>query len=170
MNMGYRDHKLRRGLQSEIEAKVSLRILCLLSCFLFAVIPSVSVSDHPVDKAGMKERLNKIFYWHLADELKFSPQQEKSVVELLNNLQSKREHALKNREEAIESLQGLDKSAPLSKTKPYLDKYMQSSETLAGLDKEEYEGLKNIIGEELLGRFYIIREDVTSRVRKALKK
>ncbi|NCN40633.1 hypothetical protein GW916_05225 [bacterium] len=189
MNMLYRFLTLNRTLKAKTPRNSFPESLCLpfilrsvFCTFLTTgvVVSSVLAStlfvadaayaEDVQDKAGMKDRLNKIFYWHLADELKLSPKQEKDVIAKLNEIQSKREEALKTREEAISSLQGLAKDAPLSKTKPFLDKYIKCSETLAGLDKEEYNGLKEVLGEELLARFYIIREDVTSRVRKALKK
>ena len=164
MTKRYRIQKGLQILKFFAEAKASFRSLCLL----FVVIGAPSIAR--ADTAGMRDRLNKIFYWHLADELKLSPKQEKDVIAKLNDIQTKRANTQMSREAAIKALQSLKKDAPLSVTKPYLDKYVQCSETLAGLDKEEYEGLKSVLGEELLARFYIIREDVTSRVRKALKK
>ncbi len=118
----------------------------------------------------LRDRLNKIFYWHLSDELKLSQKQEKEVVSILESLQSKRESALKMREDALAALRKLPKEAGLEKTRPHLQKYLESLETLAGLDREEFNLLKAALGEELLGRFYIIRDDVTTRVRKALRK
>jgi hypothetical protein len=122
-----------------------------------------------ISSKELRDRLNKIFYWHLSDELKLSQKQERDVVAALESLQLKREEALKTREDALGALRKLPKDAGIQKTRPYLDKYLQSLETLASLDREEYTALKNAMGEELLGRFYIIREDVTTRVRKALR-
>lgn len=127
-------------------------------------------APEPQKQQEVKERLNKIFYWHLSDELKLSAEQEKNLVDVLNRIQSLREKALLERSAALSALRGLSKDAPLSKTKPHLDAYTEASRVLAQLEQNEYNELKAVIGEELLGRFYIIREDVTSRVRQALKK
>ncbi|MEO6461142.1 MAG: hypothetical protein ABIO95_11900 [Bdellovibrionota bacterium] len=131
---------------------------------------TVSVHAEDMSNHEIKDRLNKIFYWHLSDELKLSPKQESEVVAILESLQTKREDALKLREDALVALRQLPKDAGLEKTRPHLQKYLLSLETLAGLDREEYNSLKKALGEELLGRFYIIRDDVTTRVRKALRK
>jgi predicted metal-binding transcription factor (methanogenesis marker protein 9) len=139
-------------------------------CFSLILAASPSASAVDMSPKDLKDRLNKIFYWHLSDELKLSQQQEKEAVAVLESLQLKREEALQMREEALAELRKLSKDAGLDKTRPHLQKYLLSLETLAGLDREEYNSLKKALGEELLGRFYIIREDVTTRVRKALRK
>lgn len=131
---------------------------------------AVPARSENISATELKTRLNKIFYWHLSDELKLSPKQERDVVTILETVQNKREEALSKRESALTDLRALGKDAGLDKTRPHLEKYLRSLETLAGLDREEYNSLKGAMGEELLGRFYIIRDDVTTRVRKALRK
>lgn len=128
------------------------------------------VQAEDMSATELKTRLNKIFYWHLSDELKLSAKQERDVVVILESVQQKREAALGERENALSDLRKLPKDAGIDKTRPHLEKYLRSLETLAGLDREEYNSLKVAMGEELLGRFYIIRDDVTTRVRKALRK
>jgi hypothetical protein len=127
-------------------------------------------SKKELNAKQIRDRLNKIFYWQLADELKLSPAQEKAVVAALENAQNKRDAALAQREEALAALQKLPKTASLEESRPHLDRYSSALASLAAVEAEEYAALKAAIGEELLGRFYVIREDVTSRVRKALKK
>ena len=139
-------------------------------CVLAFAVASGSAHADDMTPKELKDRLNKIFYWHLSDELKLSPKQEADVVSVLETVQTKREDALKKRETALSELRKLPKDASLEKTRPHLHSYIASLETLAKLDGEEYESLKKAMGEELLGRFYIIREDVTTRVRQALKK
>jgi hypothetical protein len=139
------------------------------SLFALALVASFCARADDMSAKEIKDRLNKIFYWHLSDELKLSTKQEQAVVAVLETIQKKREDALTMREDALAQLRKLPKDAGLDKTRPHLQKYLLSLETLAGLDGEEYNALKGAIGEELLGRFYIIRDDVTSRVRKALR-
>lgn len=151
--------------------------LCLLLALgiyglsTFATDSAVAQAAPDIKKQQeVKDRLNKIFYWHLSDELKLSAEQEKNLVDVLNRIQSTREKALAERSTALGALRSLEKDAPLTKTKPHLDEFTRASKVLAELEQQEYNELKGVIGEELLGRFYIIREDVTSRVRQALKK
>jgi predicted metal-binding transcription factor (methanogenesis marker protein 9) len=139
-------------------------------CFSLFLVAAPAANAVDMSPKELKDRLNKIFYWHLSDELKLSQQQEKEAVAILESVQLKREEALKLREEALAELRKLPKHAGLDKTRPHLQQYLLSLETLAGLDREEYNSLKKALGEELLGRFYIIRDDVTTRVRKALRK
>jgi|GEM_PF-1355668 len=146
-------------------AKALVWGFCFLSSFAAPLVHADDMSPREI-----KDRLNKIFYWHLSDELKLSPKQESEVISTLESLQKKREEALKMRESALAELRKLSKDAGLEKTRPHLQKYLLSLETLAGLDREEFNSLKLALGEELLGRFYIIRDDVTTRVRKALRK
>jgi hypothetical protein len=122
------------------------------------------------DKAGqLRERLNKIFYWHLADELKLSAPQEKSMVGIIEDIQAKREKAMQERSQTLEALKKLGKNAGLKQTEPLLNAYQRSLDTLAGLDREEGQRLRTLIGPELLARFYIVRDEVTTRVREALQ-
>lgn len=123
-----------------------------------------------LDAKEIRDRLNKIFYWQLSDELKLSPAQEKAVVSILESSQKKRDAALEQRESSMKALQALPKTATLAQSKPHLDAYASALETLSRSEHEEHLALKAAMGEELLARFYIIREDVTSRVRKALRK
>jgi hypothetical protein len=139
-------------------------------CFSLLLLAAPAANAVDMSSKDLKDRLNKIFYWHLSDELKLSQQQEKESVAVLESVQLKREEALRMREAALTELRKLPKDAGLDKTRPHLQKYLLSLETLAGLDREEYNSLKKVLGEELLGRFYIIRDDVTTRVRKALRK
>ena len=137
--------------------------------FVLTLVVSSSGRAEDMSPKEIKDRLNKIFYWHLSDELKLSQKQEAQVVAVLESIQKKREEALALREDALSELRKLSKDAGLDKTRPHLQKYLLSLETLAGLDGEEYKALKDAMGEEMLGRFYIIRDDVTTRVRKALR-
>lgn len=127
-------------------------------------------SKQDLNAKEIRDRLNKIFYWQLSDELKLSPAQEKAVVSVLEETQQNRDDTFVAREEAMQALQKLSKTATLEQTRPHLERYSQALQALSNIEKDEYAALKAAIGEELLGRFYVIREDVTSRVRKALKK
>jgi hypothetical protein len=145
-------------------------MLLVLTGLLGPVVVPVSQAQEAVGEARqLRERLNKIFYWHLADELELTPQQEKALMNVLEEVQAKRERLLTERDLSLSSLRGLGKKATQAAAEPHLLKFRSVLESLTALEGEEYDRIKAILGVELLGRFYIIRDDVTSRIRDALR-
>jgi hypothetical protein len=134
-----------------------------------AVAPFSPVSAAETDSAALRERLNKILYWSMSDELKLSPQQEKQMIGIIEGLQQKREVAYRDREEALNSLRKLGKEPTAKAVEAPLARYQKSVEELARLDAEEYRQLMPLLGAQTLARFYIIRDDVAQKVRGALK-
>ncbi len=117
----------------------------------------------------VKERLNKILYWSVSDELKLTPAQEKKMVEIIEQVQARRETAYKEREAALAELRKLPKAASADKAKTVLGRYQAALETLTKLESEEYTRLLEVFGVQTLARFYVIRDDVAQRVREALR-
>ncbi len=118
----------------------------------------------------VQSRLNQIFYWHLADELKISPEQEKEMVLILEDVQKRRSLALSERELSLVNLRKLEKMGNSKAASPVLNEYIRSVEKLSLLDREEYERLRKLLGDEALTKFLIVRDEVTERVRNSLKK
>lgn len=134
----------------------------------FALAPVLRAqAQNPSD--ALRERLNKIYYWQMADELKLSPKLEKEMVHILEDIQTKRQASLKDRENCFEDLRKIEKTLSEKNTGPILDRLQKTLGTLAKLDIEEHDRLKASLGTETLGRFYLVRETVTKRVRDLLK-
>jgi hypothetical protein len=111
----------------------------------------------------VRDRLNKIFYWQMADELKLSQEIEKSMTDFLESFQQKREEALLQRAEALKLLQKspADANALLA--------YRKSLDQISKLDLDEYEQLNRLLGAEKLGRFLVVREEILQRLNAAFR-
>jgi len=138
----------------------------VLALFGFFLVQPISAN--PGD-GRVRDRLNKILYWQISDELKLSPKQEKDLAILIEALQEKREAALKERDTAVEALRTLGKTPEKVAAITALDRYQKSLTALSKLDGEENEKLKAILGPELLVRYYVIRDEVTRKVLHALQ-
>jgi len=126
----------------------------------------------------LRDRLNKILYWQLADELKLTPQVEKEMILTLEDLQSRREKALAVRSQALSELKqveaaqksGTRKDADLSRDRAEgLKKLNGALQELGLLDAQEFERLSKILGPETLSRFFVVREALAARVREAIR-
>ncbi|MBS1982555.1 MAG: hypothetical protein JST16_00170 [Bdellovibrionales bacterium] len=136
-----------------------LKYLLLLGCFMGGLARAEDV----------RERLNKIFYWHLSDELKLSPQQEKEMTAVIEGLQQRRQAAFEMRDKTLESLRKQVKEPKPGETDKLLERYKATFQQLSALDVEEHDKLKALLGSETLARYYVVREEVLARVRNALK-
>lgn len=123
----------------------------------------------PVRAENVRERLNKIFYWNLSDDLNLTPQQEKSMVVIIEDIQKRRQASLAARDESLEALKKIKKGSGAPAAEKELTRYREAVAKLAGLDAEEYDRLKALFGAETLARYYVVREEVLGRVRDALK-
>jgi hypothetical protein len=147
------------------ELGVSIRrlVLMLLCVTGVAMSPTNSRADE------VRERLNRIFYWHLSDDLKLSPQQEKSMIQIIEDIQTRRQSALSDRDKALEALKKLGKSPTASDSEKVLSRYRKTLEVVGALDVEEADRLKKLLGPATLVRFYVVREEVLGRVKEALQ-
>ena len=118
---------------------------------------------------NVRERLNKIFYWQLADDLKLSPQQEKAMIVIIEDIQKRRTETIAARDSALDALKKNSAAKTPASSEKELARYRDSLSRLAGLDIEEYDRLQKLLGAETLARFYVVREDLLSRVRDSLK-
>jgi hypothetical protein len=136
-------------------------------CLRFGFFPMILVlgsSSHAQKSPNeVRDRLNKIFYWQMADELKLSQEIEKSMTDFLESFQQKREEALLQRAEALKLLQKspADANALLA--------YRKSLDQISKLDLDEYEQLNRLLGAEKLGRFLVVREEILQRLNAAFR-
>ena len=137
---------------------------------IFVMVSSLGLAQSPgqaTDPKQFRARLNQIFYWQIADDLKLSTQVEKSMVAIIEDIGMRREKALSAREDALASL----KAAPnASKTEleKQLNIFQKASEDLAQLEVEEHKKLKATLGPENLAKFYLVRESVTNKIKEAI--
>jgi len=139
-----------------------------ISFFLLAGFASASIGFAQGSQENFKDRLNKIFYWQLADELQLAPKTEKDMSKLLEDIQARKEKALTERDAAMEELRALGATPELAASKTKLDRYQKALATLSKLDAEEYTKLNSLLGPQHLARFYVVREQVLDKLRAAL--
>lgn len=141
-----------------------------LTCFLFLIFLSDAgfLRADPASEK-MRERLNKIFYWQMADELGLKPGPEKDMSFVLENIQKRREAALIERDAALAGLGALTKDVDVKSATAPLERYQKALMDLSTLDEEEYRRLKIAIGIEKLARFYVVREAILDKLRGTLK-
>ena len=129
----------------------------------------LGASSYAGDSKEIRERLNKIFYWQIADDLKLTPHAEKSMVTIIDEIQKRREAALNDRDHSLEDLRKYEKKMTAKVAEPILARYQAALSTLGGLDGEEHKRLLEVLGVESLAKFYLVREAVTKRIRDALR-
>lgn len=141
----------------------ALLLLSLTAC-------NRSASDKASANAGqLRERMNRIFYWQMADELGLNPVAEKDMAMIIENIQKRRETALLERDAAMEALKALATDAKVAITQAPLDRYQKALAELSTLDDEEFRRLKIAVGVDKLARFYVVREQILEKLRGALK-
>lgn len=132
-------------------------------------LPARAADGVSPETAQLRERLNKLLYWSLSDELKLSPQQEKQMIAAVEAVQAKREAAFRDRDEALALLRKLGKEAAAKGVEAPLQRYQKALEELTRLEAEEYHQLLPLLGANTLARFYVVRDDLAQKVRDALK-
>lgn len=141
---------------------------------MFATLASVTAFAHNhEDNAALLQRLNKIFFWEMANHLDLDPVTEKKMEDLVNDIQNRRQQALKQRDESMGCLKpqaGTASASSSASLATCLDRHIDSIRILARLDAEEFEKLRTLLGDERLARFLTKRFDLIQRVRSAIQK
>ena len=148
-----------------------LKRRCALLLFLASIFSFVgsALADSSMKSADVKDRLNRIFYWQIADELKLSPQSEKQLMAIVEELQAKRHRVLEKRQKCLDDLKALESKKSGASAEALLKTYREALMELSSIDAEEFDRLKTLLGSEALARFYLVRESVAEKVREALK-
>lgn len=162
-NLRLRSHLLNKVVL--FPARRWLSLVFLQVVFLLAA----SVHAQSETKPDIKDRLNRIFYWQIADELKLSPQVEKQLSTLVEELQKKRHVALEKRQKCLDDLKALEAKKTGASVDALLKSYREALMELSSIDAEEFDRLKSLLGSESLAKFYLVRESVAEKVREALK-
>jgi len=148
--------------------------LCVL---LFAVCAAAAPDPALASEKNFKDRLNRIFFWQLSDELKLSPDEEKQMSKILEENQFKREKSLTDREATMRSilahhdkLHKESKSAATAEDTALVAGYIKQLQALAAVDQEEVASLRKVLGDRQAVHFLAVREQILERVREVLKK
>jgi hypothetical protein len=122
----------------------------------------------------IQSRMNQIYYWHLAEELNISAEQEKGMVKILENSQKRRSELLSVRDESVTVLQAFTgkpanypSDAALANA---LKNYEKVTHELAHTDKDEFDSLRKLFGDQALARFLVVRDSITERLRNSIRK
>lgn len=118
---------------------------------------------------AIRARLNQIFYWHLSDELRLNPEQERKLIQAIERVQKRRSEGLKERDASLAALQKVSKESPAATLDQALERHRKALVELGRIDAEEHDELKGLLGPALLARYYLLREDVLARVRDGLR-
>lgn len=136
---------------------------------LFLMFSLFAVRFSQAQNSDIKDRLNRIFYWQIADELKLSQKAERELTVIIDDIQKSRNEALAERQKCLDELKAIEKKISAVTAEPILNRYQNALTKLAKLDASEHERLKALLGAESLAKFYLVRESVALRVHEALR-
>ena len=128
-----------------------------------------AIAPSPQELKKLKARLNRILYWQIADELDLKAEEEKKMVRVLQDVQTRREKALREREGAFQAMRRFSRVKNSDKSVQALRDHVKSFKELAQADSFEYEELKGILGEERLARFYVIRSEMGRKIKRSIQ-
>jgi hypothetical protein len=139
-----------------------------------AAIPSFG-EEARYSPGEVHNRMNQIYYWHLAEELNISADQERGMVQILEQSRKKRTELINRHEDSLKALQALPDSGELSKAQKEilaksLKDYQEAAHELAHVDKDEFDSLRKVFGDPTLAKFLAVRENITERLRNSIRK
>ena len=125
----------------------------------------------PEETARLRNRLNKIFYWQIADELKLSPQEEAQMVKVLEDFQVRKEKSLINRRGALDAIEAAceEGSTSASESKQLITDYRKSMKADVDVDMNQIEALEKIMGPQRLLRFLKSRSEMSDKIRQVIR-
>jgi hypothetical protein len=145
------------------------RTTLILWVLLFS---NIAVAEHSESsRAEIKERLGKVFYWQIADELDLKPDVEKKLVSILEDFQKKREELLQKREELFKIYhKDFSKDSPAPMAEKFLKDYQDINKGLGASETEEFLMLKKVLTPQQLTRFLLVRDVFSRKVRESLRR
>lgn len=140
-----------------------------LTAILFTSV-SVGVAFAADDAARFENRLNELMIWKLSDEMALKPAEEQKLKGVLKKYQDQRKHALSTQDEALSKLNSMVKKGSNSSACPTcLTDVQKAMNEMASANSSEFKELQTILGAERLGKFLVIRSEMTRDVREALR-
>jgi hypothetical protein len=146
----------------------NLLLLALILLFQPAWSAETKYSPNEV-----QNRMNQIYYWHLAQELNISAEQEKEMVRILEQSQKKRGELMGAREEALKVFKSVSSSHQPKVNANDLAAALKSYDTinhdLTHVDRDEFAALRKVFGDQALAQFLIVRDSITERLRNSIR-
>ncbi len=122
------------------------------------------------DPKKLRERLNKLLYWQIADELKLSAQEEKSLIKILDDYQHAKEELLKKSDEIMAKVEALPiGSTEDAQSKITSEDFENTQKRLAELDVKQTSDLRQLLGNQRFLSFLKIRKDLNAKLLKAIQ-
>jgi hypothetical protein len=121
------------------------------------------------DPIKLRNRLNKLLYWQIADELKLSAVEEKRLVQILDLHQQNKESLLKSEEDLLKELDALNAPVEDKKAKELLDNLEGQQEKLAKLDRQQFQDLRTLLGSSRYIAFHKVRRALHEKLMKTVK-
>lgn len=122
------------------------------------------------DPKKLRERLNKLLYWQIADELKLSAQEEKSLIKILDDYQHAKEDLLKKSDEIMAKVEALPVgSTEDAQSKVTSEDFEKTQKQLAELDVKQTSDLRALLGNQRFLSFLKIRKDLNAKLLKAIQ-
>lgn len=129
-----------------------------LSCLLLSCFSSAIAAEKP-------NQLEVLFIWKMSDELKLNSAEEKVftvIIKELNQKKNKLNQALQA------SLDKLVKSHSPKVKDQELVHYRKVLQDYSRVHEEEFDRLKPVLGSDRLVKYFVIKNDLTSRIKSML--
>ena len=141
-----------------------------LALFFFLFISAPLQAE---DTSRFENRLNELMIWKLSDEMGLKPQDEQKLKTILKKFQGERKQAMAIHDGALVKLNALVKSAEAARSPSScptcLEDIQKAQAQLLNANNHEFKELKILLGDARMGKFLVIRNEMTRDVREALR-
>jgi Spy/CpxP family protein refolding chaperone len=161
-------------MMGEKQRRIQHRLLALM-CVAAALVacqkatnPNDELSSPSMetqDPQKLRERLNKLLYWQIADELKLTPNEEKSLVALLDRYQQAKEKELTTRDELLKKIE-VEATVEAASVGPA---YEKNQKALSELETQHVADLRKLLGDKRFVSFLKIRKSLHEKLLKAVQ-
>ena len=127
---------------------------------------SVGAAQNKLSEAAPTEKsksnkMEELFIWKISDELKLSTSEEKKFADLFKDLNKKKADLLRQQDEIINQLS----KASVKAQKDLLKSYRRLLEDQNKLSTSEFDSMKKQLGDERLGKYFVVKRDLTNKVK-----
>jgi len=149
---------------------MKLRWLAFSFLLLFSCTKKTTPSTEEVqDSERLRERLNKIFYWQLSDELKLSSDDEKKMTKILESFRSRKETLILKRDTLLAKIEAHEVgSHDETQCELLIEEYKQVLASLAKMDIGQLEELEALLGKAKLLTFLKTHRQMSDQLRRNL--
>ena len=144
---------------------LALSFLLLFSC----TKKTTPITEEAQDTEKIRERLNKIFYWQLSDELKLSSDDEKKMTKILESFRSRKEALILKRDALLMKIEAHEAAShDEAQCELLIEEYKQVLGSLAKMDIGQLEELEALLGKAKLLTFLKTHRQMSDQLRKNL--